>query len=78
MPNAVHAGSACTSVPATVLPVTWAVRWQEGHSPGERPYLHPPASITLTLNADVSDVWDSHNTSKYNAATLLRHESVGF
>lgn len=53
-----------------------AVSWTEGHSPGK--CLRPQASTTLTLNVDVSDVWDSHNTSKYNAATLLRHESVGF
>lgn len=53
-----------------------AVSWTQGTVQGKR--LCPEASTTLTLKVDVSDVWDSHNTSKYNAATLLRHESVVF
>ena len=40
--------------------------------------LCPLASATLTLKEDVSAVWDIHNTSKHNATTLLRHESVVF
>lgn len=53
-----------------------AVSWTQGTVQGKR--LCPQASTTLTLKVDVSDVWDIHNTSKYNAATLLRHESVVF
>lgn len=34
--------------------------------------LYHEAFTTLTFNVDVSDVLDSHNTSKYNAATLLK------
>lgn len=55
----------------------WGYRL-EVKAQSRRDALRPPASTTLTFNVDVSDVWGSHNTSKYNAATLLRHESGGF
>lgn len=46
--------------------------------PAQGTCLCPLASATLTLKEGVSGVWDIHNTSKYNATTLLRHQSVVF
>lgn len=75
--NVVRADSASTFPTHKVLLVTWG--WLlEMTVPSRRKALYPQASTTLTFNVDGSHVWNSHNTSKYNAATLLRHESVGF
>ena len=53
-----------------------AASWTRGHSPGDMPM---PSGLchTYTESRGVG-VWDIHNTSKYNAVTLLRHESVVF